>query len=296
MIVGLSGKKQSGKDTVCQIIQYLATYPNSLDKTDGVNRSFNSFVMDMGMGWNPSWQKKMFAEKLKQIVCLLIGCTMEQLEDNEFKEEGLGLDWQIWRGIVSRDRINPIHLWAASKEELFLRKQEGERFDSVYSTILTPRLMLQLMGTECGRDIIHPNIWVNALMSDYKPIPGKFYYRRTKHSDGIIDNMMDLVTGKKNYTPADMQEVANKHLDEVAVYPNWIITDCRFPNEVKAIEDRKGVVIRIDRPKAILKEDLHESETALDNYKFKYRIINDSTIEDLIEVVRSFLQQLNIIK
>ena len=34
----------------------------------------------------------------------------------------------------------------------------------------TPRLLLQLLGTDAGRNIVHPNIWVNALMSDYRQI------------------------------------------------------------------------------------------------------------------------------
>jgi hypothetical protein len=34
---------------------------------------------------------------------------------------------------------------------------------------MTPRLLLQLIGTECGRDIIHPNIWVNSTFADWKP-------------------------------------------------------------------------------------------------------------------------------
>jgi hypothetical protein len=37
-----------------------------------------------------------------------------------------------------------------------------------YKRTLTPRRMLQLLGTDCGRNIIHPNIWVNATMVDYK--------------------------------------------------------------------------------------------------------------------------------
>jgi hypothetical protein len=30
---------------------------------------------------------------------------------------------------------------------------------------------MQLIGTDCGRDIIHPNIWLNATMEKY--VPGK---------------------------------------------------------------------------------------------------------------------------
>ena len=32
---------------------------------------------------------------------------------------------------------------------------------------LTPRLLLQILGTEAGREIIHPNIWCNALFGNY---------------------------------------------------------------------------------------------------------------------------------
>ena len=28
---------------------------------------------------------------------------------------------------------------------------------------------------------------------------------------------------------------------------NWFITDCRFPNEIKAIKARNGITIRLDR-------------------------------------------------
>lgn len=78
---------------------------------------------------------------------------------------------------------------------------------------------------------------------------------------------------------------------EKVKYPNWIITDMRFPNELKAVKDRGGISIRVSKtgihtPKI---EDLHPSETALDNYEFDYHIDNSGTIEDLIEKVRKIL-------
>ena len=47
--------------------------------------------------------------------------------------------------------------------------------DSSYWNLvkLTPRKLLQLLGTDCGRDIIHPNIWVNALFADYVSVKVK---------------------------------------------------------------------------------------------------------------------------
>ena len=31
------------------------------------------------------------------------------------------------------------------------------------------------------------------------------------------------------------------------MYPNWIITDVRFPNEADAIKGRGGIIIRVNR-------------------------------------------------
>lgn len=59
---------------------------------------------------------------------------------------------------------------------------------------------------------------------------------------------------------------------------NWIITDVRFPNEAKAIKERGGMIIRIDRPgtKPI---NGHVSETFLDDWKFDCKVAN---VSDLI--------------
>ena len=80
-------------------------------------------------------------------------------------------------------------------------------------------------------------------------------------------------------------------------FPNWIITDVRFPNEAKAIKDKGGIVIRVNRTyytedkKYIIGYDpfeTHPSETALDDYDgFDYVIENDGTVQDLIDKVKS---------
>ena len=86
-----------------------------------------------------------------------------------------------------------------------------------------------------------------------------------------------------------------------------IITDLRFPNELKAIKDRGGITIRIIRPDFVentltgekfpvkVYKQEHESETALDNYKFDYEIQNDGTIAELIDKVEVILKQEKII-
>lgn len=59
----------------------------------------------------------------------------------------------------------------------------------------------------------------------------------------------------------------------------WIVTDVRFENEAEAIKKRGGVIIRLERDYHV--KSNHESETALDNYKFDYVIKNNKSIEEL---------------
>ena len=95
-----------------------------------------------------------------------------------------------------------------------------------------------------------------------------------------------------NYKP--YKNYHNKDKYEYTMFdPNWVITDMRFPNELKAIEDRKGLTLRVGRPRVTLGggDDLYEhpSETALDNAEFNYHIDNDKGLVDLVQEVRKIL-------
>lgn len=124
------------------------------------------------------------------------------------------------------------------------------------------RQLLQKLGTEAMRDGLHTNVWVNALFADYKA-------KWVPTGDAVEEDEVSL---EKEY-------------------PNWIITDMRFPNEMKAVEKRHGITIRVTRPVKKSKNTprLHPSETALDKAKFDYEIINDGTLEELVKKVREIL-------
>lgn len=122
-------------------------------------------------------------------------------------------------------------------------------------------------GTEAMRDGLHTNVWVNGLFADYKAMPNKT----------MEESFMEqFVTGSSaiRYT-----------------YPNWIITDMRFPNEIAAVELRGGITIRVNRDNGTREIDTnpHPSETALDDAKFDYVIENDGTLDELVEKVRAIL-------
>lgn len=125
-------------------------------------------------------------------------------------------------------------------------------------TQMTVREFLQKLGTEALRDNLHLNVWVNALMADYYCL------------DDTERIYMDDVIDYSN-----------------CIFPKWIITDLRFPNELKSVLDRDGITIRVTRPGTAV--GVHPSETALDSYPFKYEILNDGSLEDLLEKVRNIL-------
>ena len=104
-----------------------------------------------------NWKIVKFADKLKDIVCLLIGCTRCQLENHAFKEKELGEEWNCYKVLDNEFSIPRIVSIGTSLDKFYDAELIG----------LTPRLILQLLGTDCGRNIIHPNCWLNTLFIDY---------------------------------------------------------------------------------------------------------------------------------
>lgn len=269
MILSVSGRIGSGKDEIGKIIQYLTSESYKKGRDYETFKRKQSGNLDMESYYIPTFEIRKFADKLKDIVCMLIGCTRVKLEDRNFKEKELGEEWNKWSVTL------PIGIeYFSSKEEAnyFIKNEHPlKRLKSVQNfepvlVKLTPRLLLQILGTEAGRGLIHPNIWVNSLMSEYKD----------EH---------DLST-----------------LGHEAKYPNWVVTDMRFPNEMEAVKKGGGITIRVNRNSVYKDSDTqfshdipHPSETSLDNATFDYVIDNNGSIEELIEKVKGILIKENLI-
>ena len=81
------------------------------------------------------------------------------------------------------------------------REQPDEWWSKKFGREFSPRLALQLMGTEAGRNVFHSDLWVHTVL------------RRC----------------------------------EQAPWNNYVIADVRFPNEINAIKESGGKVIRVRR-------------------------------------------------
>jgi hypothetical protein len=285
MIISISGKIGSGKDTVGNIIQYLTARDVAVSFTEEMlaKKGIITGYLDT------SWEIKKFADKLKEITCMLIGCTREQLEDQEFKKTVLGPEWNYLINKQTKGKIT-----------LPLRQPEKKE--------MTVREFLQKLGTEAMRNGLHENVWVNSLMCDYKiahPIVGKTYSKldmpRWIITDTRFPNELEAVKAKEGVTIKVSSPLRKgdkfkwKDFDGIiteevvhSVAPNFKLSGgyCYYT------EESNGTLYI--QSKDVIQES-HPSETALDDATFDYEIVNDGTIEDLVEKVRVILTELNII-
>jgi hypothetical protein len=116
------------------------------------------------------FRRESFAHTLKDAVAAVFGWDRELLE-------GRTKESRAWR--------EQVDTWWAERLNM---------------PNLTPRLVLQLWGTEVCRKGFHDNIWI-----------------------------------------ASLENKLRKTTDDV------VISDCRFPNEIKAIKEAGGIVIRVIR-------------------------------------------------
>lgn len=140
MIIGISGKKQSGKDTVCNIIKALDIYYNEVlgisDKGTAVEfvkscMSGRFGTLEAYRSITSKWEKHSFADSLKLSLGIILNVSRHKFEDEEFK------------GSYSK-----------------VLKPDGKTF-------YTYRELLQIMGTEVCRTI-SSDIWIRSLMDRYE--------------------------------------------------------------------------------------------------------------------------------
>jgi hypothetical protein len=146
--------------------------------------------------------------------------------------------------------------------------QEFKKQDMGPAWGMTYRDLLQKLGTEAMRNGLHENVWVNALFSDYN-----------REWVSIGDNTAS----------------EDAFLDKI--YPNWIITDTRFPNELEAAKALNGITIKVIRDSGNTIGTTHASETALDDYtEWDYIVDNNGSFEELKTQVFSILEKESLLK
>lgn len=136
-------------------------------------------------------------------VCGLIGAGKDTIADylvniHQFRRESFAN--------TLKDAVSSVFGWdrtmleGRTKQSREWREQPDTWWSNRLGREITPRLMLQLWGTEVCRRGFHDDIWIASL-------------------ENKLRNTNDDV----------------------------VISDCRFPNEIKAIKDAGGIVVRVIR-------------------------------------------------
>jgi len=90
---------------------------------------YMSFDDYMHQLFMPKFEVVRFADNLKKCASIILGCSLSELEDRRYKESNLGQEWSN----------------------------------------NSPRTLLQKLGADFGRNMIHPDIWVNSTIATYIP-------------------------------------------------------------------------------------------------------------------------------
>ena len=249
-ILGISGKKQSGKNTAANYIAgsilkkldmvqdfgitkdgELSVLTSSQDGTTNwgvfdINRKDDHFVEYAHHHMWPYVKMYSFADNLKSMCVEFFGLTPDQVYGtDEQKNTETHIRWKDMPFI-------PESRWVVNAG--------ATRGDN-----MTAREFMQYFGTNVMRQMYGP-IWV--------------------------DHTINSILSERS---------------ELAIVP-----DVRFPNEVKAIQDAGGKVIRLTRN---TRKDNHASECGLDKENFDWNnfdciIENDGSIEDTIKSVDAAYQ------
>lgn len=178
-------------------------------------------------------------------LCGSAGAGKDTIADHLVRDHGfvkIGLADEIKRTAKRWYDFTDEQLWGPSEmrnapDKRFLRSPEAvSKGGPVY---LTPRFVLQFLGTEAGR-MFYPNTWIDITLRTAKTL---FIHNQS------YSPQLGIHGGGCNFGPGVVRGV--------------VIPDVRFRNEVDAIQTAGGLVARVLRPSAGLAgaAGQHVSET-----------------------------------
>lgn len=158
-----------------------------------------------------------------------------------------------------------------SEQQLWGPSQYRNGYDKRYlrsdESYLTPRYALQTLGTNWGRDC-YDNVWIDYAIRNAKIL------------------VQAGMNGEMGVTYSAQTGINYGEFSEPCPYKGVVISDCRFKNELSAIKESGGIIIRVVRQGAGLDGEAsqHRSETEMleiPDEMFNVVILNNGTLEDL---------------
>jgi len=140
MLIGISGKIGSGKDTIGKIIRYLAAPGAKAEDHDWSEESLKD--LDNEEAWNPmyfntpeAFQIKRWAGKLKETCSLLTGIPVKDFEKQEVKDQRLP---EIWDIVEESTTGKLLRMYDGEGEGLDYAREMGWQPESFFSGMGIP--------------------------------------------------------------------------------------------------------------------------------------------------------------
>lgn len=290
MIISLSGKKQSGKDTIADIIKSLIYC--EIDGTELTEENFESIRYCIIR----NYKVKKFAGKLKEVAAIMLGCNPSDFESEEFKNSILGEEWWYYQDIV---RNNIIYDYSTFKNLEIVKHGSLQLIKPSFRTFL------QRLATDAVRMNLHPCSWINSTLSDYTSKEfwvitdtrfenevNAIRYKEPKFLNIRIDRWQTIEQWCKQYE-GFVTFIKNPEgwLPDNKISSNDFLTQFLLSKSFKDC-----IEINTERIQLLIENLTHESEKQLDNYdKFDYYIRNEGSIGELIEKVREIMLEKNLL-
>jgi len=267
-IIGVTGQAGSGKDEVAgRLVQKHGFAQLSL--ADPMKRfGLNVFGFDVIQLWGPSSARNTFDPGFNEcairssLVDFKPGCSIASVKrqcdpgwgDAAMRLADYGEEWVnslISEPAARVEALNMLYFWFASLGHHYAQ--------------LSPRIMLQQLGTQWGREVCGDDIWINNLLSAAERVlNGEEYEREVGFTNGHAQPPTGVVC-----------------------------SDVRFTNELNAVKDAGGRIIRITRKSADKKSKKlgiagHSSESEQKSFTddmFDAVLTNEKTLKDLYAAV-----------
>jgi hypothetical protein len=127
---------------------------------------------------------------------------------------------------------------------------------------------------------LNPTISINGLRTELASAVRLMGWESLKSESPDVRGLMQRFGTEIGREMFGQDFWVNLALSRVEPGTNVVIPDCRYPNEADAIKSSGGVVWRVERNGVGPAND-HDSERALDSYKFDQRLANYETFDVL---------------
>lgn len=209
MIIGITGKKDTGKSLAARLIKEIMLQHNQ-----------------------QFWEVKAFGDKVKDVTAISWGLERSILDDRDFKDNYC-INYLTGKVVINNNVPNG-HFIVDSTDALsiFINYYNTGINFCFYEMWIPIRILIQYEGTEIGRNKRGKDCWINSLMKNYTFDWVISDIRYENEAKKIIDLEGTLIKTIRNTGNKD-EHSSESELDSIE--PHYIVDNNKFIGEVKKL-------------------------------------------------------------